>query len=84
MDRAFSGYGSSESWGLVMAGGVNTEYLSTVVSTDGGNGYTPLPDLPDENLQSCLVIIDDDRIFTCGGYFQPRDTFIFSNSTWER
>ena len=83
--RAYSGYGFSESWGLVMAGGVDTQYLSTVETTDTGTHGNPLPDLPEENVQSCLAIIDDDRIFTCGGYFQPGDTFIFSTSrTWER
>ena len=62
------------------AGGVDTQYLSSVVTTDDGTGnYESLPDLPGGNVQSCLVIIDDDRIFTCGGYFQPRDTFIFDN-----
>ena len=69
------------------AGGVDTHYLSCVVSTDDGTTFdAPLPDLPEENVQSCLVIIDYDRIFTCGGYFQPRDTFIFSNrsNSWRR
>ena len=69
------------------AGGVDTQYLSSIVTTADGTTFDdPLPDLPEENVQSCLVIIDDDRIFTCGGYFQPKDTFIFYNSSnsWRR
>ena len=85
-ERAYSGYGSSKSWGLVMAGGVNTQYLSTVATTSDGEMFGSLPDLPEDNVQSCVVIIDDDRIFSCGGYFGALDTFIFSKSTnsWTR
>ena len=69
------------------AGGVDTQYLSSVVTIYISNTtVNPLPDLPEENVQSCLVIIDRDRIFTCGGYFQPKDTFIFykSSNSWRR
>ena len=85
-DRAYSGYGSSNSWGLIMAGGVNTQYLPTVVTTTDGDIFGSLPNLPDTNTQSCLVIIDDDRLFTCGGYFESLETFIFSKlaNSWRR
>ena len=86
--RAYSGHAFSPSWGLVMAGGVDTEYLSTVVTNKDGyfSSTEYLPDLPEENVQSCLTVIDDDLIFTCGGYFQPRETYIFltTTNTWSR
>ena len=84
--RAQTGYGSSESWGLVMAGGFNFNYLSSIESTDNGEIFRTLPDLEIENFDSCLVVVDDDRIFTCGGFLGTTDTFIFSNKTnlWSR
>ena len=83
--RCVSGYGSSESWGLVMAGGYG---LATVATTDDGESFGSLPDLPDESERSCLAIIDDDRLFKCGGSPTSTsfDTLIFSKSTnsWSR
>ena len=86
VDRFNSGYGSSESWGLVMAGGRNGNYISSVETTDDGQVLGSLPDLPQENYYSCLVIVDDDIIFTCGGYLSPTSTLIFSKKTnlWSR
>ena len=87
-ERSYSGYGSSESWGLVMAGGrmAGGSYLSSVATTDSGDLFGYLPELPDQNRLSCLVPIDDERIFTCGGDLRPEDTLIFSNKTrsWTR
>ena len=37
-------------------------------------------DLPDENQESCVVAIDDDLIFTCGGSTRPTDTLIHNAS----
>ena len=86
--RFLSGYGSSESWGLVMAGGTDDGgfILATVATTDDGESFGSLPDLPDESERSCLAIIDDDRLFKCGGYPTYYDTLIFSKSTnsWSR
>ena len=86
-----SRYDHSEMWGLVMAGGMtekvyNTKYLSNVTTTKTGQVFNPLPDLPDKNFLSCVVIIDEDRIFTFGGFYTENDTLIFSNSTgsWKR
>ena len=86
MDRFNSGYGSSESWGLVMAGGNNGYDISSVETTDDGQVLGSLPDLPQENYYSCLVIVDDDIIFTCGGYLSLTSTLIFSKKTnlWSR
>ena len=86
MDRFYSGYGSSESWGLVMAGGYNGNILSSVETTYDGEAFGSLPDLPEENYYSCLVIVDDDIIFTCGGYLSLTSTLIFSKKTnlWRR
>ena len=88
MARAYTGYGSSESWGLVMAGGFNVNnQLSSVETTDDGQVFGSLPDLPGgRNSYSCLVIVDDDTIFTCGGYASTTLTLIFSKKTklWSR
>ena len=87
MARAGAGYGSSESWGLVMAGGDDyPNTLSSVETTENGQVFDSLPDLPEENSFSCLVIVDDERVFTCGGDQSPSSTFIFSKMTnvWSR
>ena len=88
-ERGYCGYDSSESWGLVMAGGYDgylSNYLSSVESTSNGETFGNLPDLEKENQQNCLVVVDDERIFTCGGGQEPTDTFLFSNTTklWSR
>ena len=81
--RAYSGYSSSESWGLLMAGGYDGSTLSSVETTCNGELFGYLPDMPAENYKSCLVVIDEDRIFTCG--ISPggsrQATYIFANST---
>ena len=88
--RAYSGYGSSESWGLVMAGGYSNKLLSSVESTYNGEIFGTLPDLEIEMDRSCVVVIDDDNVFTCGGYAESTstrtDTYIFSNASnlWSR
>ena len=93
-----SGYDHSEMWGLVMAGGYNgglvmagghnANYLSSVTTTESGEVFGPLPDLPNGKEHSCVVIIDEDRIFSCGGegYGTRSETLIFSKSsgTWSR
>ena len=88
MGRDWPGYGSSENWGLVMAGGYNQGTLSSVETTDDGQVFGSLPDLPEEDEFFCLVVVDDDRIFTCGGdgYPTSTSTFIFSKMTnvWSR
>ena len=87
-ERAYSGYGSSESWGLVMAGGYNNAFLSSVESTYNGEIFGTLPDLEIEVDRSCVVVIDDGNIFTCGGNdgSTKTDTCIFSNASnlWSR
>ena len=88
--RYFSGYGSSESWGLVMAGGFadGGGTLSSVETTYNGETFASLPDfdIRQSGRESCLVIIDDDRIFMCGGASISIETYIFTNSTgsWQR
>ena len=90
-EKSTTGYDHSEKWGLVIAGGyVNfgdgNNYLSSVTTTDQGEVFGALPNLPNGNDDSCVVIIDEDRIFTCGGFISESDTLIFSNSnsTWSR
>ena len=82
------GYGSSESWGLVMVGGYRTSNGSiiSVETTSDGETFGSLPNLPHENYESCVVIIDDDRLFTCGGVETESQTLIFSksNNSWNR
>ena len=86
--RGYGGYGSSESWGLVLGGGYNfgTGFLSSVTTTVNGQAFGSLPDLPNRDDQLCLAIVDDDRIFTSGGDQNREDAFIFSKSTnsWSR
>ena len=89
LDSSCSGYDHSEMWGLVMAGGghiTNSPPLLNVTTTKNGRDFLALANLPDGNSYSCVVIIDEDRIFTCGGYNTESDTLIFSNSTgsWTR
>ena len=93
--RSYAGYSSSESWGLVMAGGVTPDlsYLSSVETTADGQVFGALPDLLEWNSFFCLVVVDEDRIFTCGGRAESsvggqgtRATFIFSKQAdvWTR
>ena len=91
-DRAYSGFDSSEAWGLIMSGGQDDSFngLESVLKTVNGEVFSSLPDLPKENDYSCVVIIDDDRIFTCGGRADNAEiqdnTYIFSksNESWGR
>ena len=89
--RAYFGYGSSKSRGLVMAGGNSvTGFLSSVEMTKDGETFETLPDLDIEVDKSCLVVLNDDTIFTCGGFNGNPDTasytFLFSDTTnsWSR
>ena len=81
--RTHAGYGSSENWGLVMAGGISYDisYISSVETTEDGQVFEALPDLPERDSLSCLVIVDDDRVFTCGGQVSSFSTFLFSRTT---
>ena len=80
--RAYSGYVSLESWGLVVAGGYDGGILSSVETTYNGVTFGHYPDMPTENYKSCLVVIDEDRLFTCG--IRPgsnrQATYIFNRS----
>ena len=72
-----------------MVGGSSSSIGSTISSvetTSDGETFGSLPNLPHEYYESCVVIIDDDRIFTCGGYETESQTLIFSksNNSWSR
>ena len=73
-----------------MAGGRNavSSYLSGVEATaDGGQTFAALADLPEPGLaDACLTIIDEDRIFTCGGVPVEAQAHILSIATnsWTR
>ena len=85
--KAYGAYDSSEFWGLILVGGTgDDDEVPTVETTYNGEVFEPLPDLPEANWDSCVVIIDQDRIFTCGGHYGPSETFIFqkSTNTWNR
>ena len=90
--RSYAGFSSSDSWGLVMAGGVDggDNVVSSVPTTKNGMGIISesLPDLPTKKENSCLVVIDDERLFNCGGQGSNllSETLIFSKSTnsWSR
>ena len=85
--RGWCGFSSSQSWGLVMAGGTRGDgFYSSVETTDNGVVFGSLPDLPMESQESCVVILDEDKIFTCGGYPTASDTLIYSDATgsWSR
>ena len=83
--KGYGGYDSSEVWGLIMAGGYDyysspTTY-STVETTNNGEVFGSLPDLPDATQDSCVVIVDQDRIFSCGGKDTSSRTLIFQKAT---
>ena len=87
--RGWCGYDSSESWGLVMVGGTaGDEILSSVERTIDGVLSTPLQALPGVIEESCVVIIDSDRLLSIGGYPYPATsaTLMYSASTdfWDR
>ena len=84
--KAYGAYDSSEFWGLILAGGKGDVEFPTVETTYNGEVFEPLPDLPEANWDFCLVIVDQDRIFTCGGDDTPTVTLIFQKSTnsWNR
>ena len=85
--KVYGGYDSSEDWGLILAGGYDDldffdpSVFSSVDTTDNGEVFEPLPDLPKANGDFCLVIVDQDRLFTCGGDVTPSVTLIFQKST---
>ena len=76
--------------GLVMAGGRNavSSYLTGVEATgDGGQTFDDLAGLPPPGVAAaCLTIIDDDRIFTCGGVPLEAQAHILSiaANSWSR
>ena len=82
--KAYGGYDSSEEWGLILVGGDGTNVFSSVETTNNGEVFDSLPDLPEATWDFCALIIDQDRIFTCGGYWstgQDTKTLIFQKST---
>ena len=64
--------------------------LSTVQTTYEGEDFGALPDLPEKVFYNCLVVVDEDRIFTCGGVagamLAVDYTFVFSRQkgNWTR
>ena len=77
--------------GLVMAGGRNavSSYLTGVEATgDGGQTFNgALAGLPPPGVAAaCLAVIDDDRIFTCGGVPLEAQAHILSvaANSWSR
>ena len=81
-ERAYSGFVSSQTWGLVVAGGYSGDAMSSVETTYNGVTFGHYPDMPTENYKSCLVEIDEERVFTCG--IKPgssrQATYIFTRS----
>ena len=85
--RGWCGYDSSESWGMVIAGGtIGDGFISSVEQTTNAEVFSPLADLPTETQESCVVIIDEDRLLNIGGYPTASDTLMFSAATgsWSR
>ena len=81
-ERASSGYASSDTWGLIMAGGYDgSGNLASVATSYDGESFASLPAMPDESRDSCLVVIDEDNILKCGGSPTYTDTLMFSKST---
>ena len=73
-----------------MAGGRNavSSYLSGVEATgDGGQTFAALAGLPPPGVAAaCLAIIDEDRVFTCGGVPLEAQAHILSvaANSWTR
>ena len=82
-ERGRSGYASSDTWGLIMAGGYNygSGSLASVETSYDGESFASLPAMPDESRNSCLVVIDEENILKCGGLPTYTDTLMFSKST---
>ena len=81
-ERRGSGYASSDTWGLIMAGGYDgSGSLASVETSYDGESFASLPAMPDESYYSCLVVIDEDNILKCGGSPTYTDTLMFSKST---
>ena len=65
--------------------------LSSVLSTGDGENFVALPDLPNPVYYNCLAVIDEERIFSCGGREEQglttvSEAYIFSKLTnsWTR
>ena len=65
--------------------------LSSVLTTGDGENFESLPDLPNPVYYNCLAVIDDDKIFTCGGreeqgFTTVSEAYMFSKltSSWTR
>ena len=88
--RGWCGHASSDYWGMVIAGGtIGDGFLSSVERTANAEVFTPLPNLPMETQESCVVIIDDRRLLNIGGYPTASDTLLFSDNppttgSWSR
>ena len=67
--------------GLVIAGGKEGSYLDKVErSSDNGVTFQELPKLPNIIIALCLVIVDNERIFTAGGHTVHPSGKVLSNA----
>lgn len=74
-----AGYSYSDSWGLVLSGGLGDQgtVLDKVFRFKYGSNFEMLHSLPEPTGQHCLVTIDDQTLFfMTGGDIAANKTFI--------
>ena len=68
---AEAGFTTHPDWGFIMAGGEVTddtdENTKSVIKTENGNSVQFLPKLPEPISHTCLVALDEKRLFLGGG-----------------
>ena len=79
-----AGYDHSPEWGLLMSGGVDSDFNSTgtVLRTMDGSQFDHLPELPETSQGHCLTIIDDTRFLVAGGSLQTTYIWDDNQSQW--
>ena len=75
---AEAGFTTHPDWGLIIAGGEVTddtdENTKLVIKTENGNSVQFLPEIPEPISFSCLVALDEKRLFLGGGRKEDRST----------
>ena len=87
--RAFSASASPEGFGLVMAGGLDGDYLDSVIVTKDGSTFETLDSLPTASGFGCLTVVDQTKLLLSGGYgfdVAPNQALSYdiSTDTWTR
>ena len=86
--RAYSASAYMENFGLVMAGGYNSESntLDSVIVTRDGYTFRTLASLPAPNYLGCLSVMDEQTLLLTGGYLDENGVYSYDilTDTWTR